>query len=292
MEPKATAVAPQTEVVHTQTGLTIKRNAKNRFIVVTCHYTADPGKRSTEWAAEARAGMSDAKWAKEYEIDYTAQFGEKIFQEISTYKDKIVCKPLEVTEGQRCWAGLDYGQRNPSSFHVYTFHDGIWYSVWELYEPCKSISQFATKIKNCPYYDRLKYIAADPDIWSGKTHDKYGNVASVQKLLAEEGIHKLIPGKGKNDEAAWIAMIKDHWRNPEGITFKIYESCWHQISEFERITYAGKQIDGFKEQNWKESMVDNDNHALDDCKYFMMTNPRGLAQPPSNYARMWERWKN
>src|SRR5579871_2007062 len=99
------------EVLHESTGLRIVRNDVNRFCVATLHYTADPAKRSKLWAAEARAGMAPARWAKEYEIDYTALYGQRVFPEIASNRERIVIPEPYKEYGplQPFWGGFDFG---------------------------------------------------------------------------------------------------------------------------------------------------------------------------------------
>ena len=110
--------------------------------------------------------MSPAKFSREYDIDYGALFGERVFPEITMNKANIVInEPYpEFPADQVYWGGFDYGLRNPSSFHVYTYYDGVLYCVWELYEPCKNIIDFSSKILSCPYYSSIRAIASDPHI--------------------------------------------------------------------------------------------------------------------------------
>src|SRR3990172_10053416 len=102
-------------LLHEQTGLRIVENDKNKFCVITLHYTADPAKRSPEGRAEAQAGMHPAKFAKEYEIDYTALYGAKVFPDIGTNKEHIVVdEPYpEFPDTQVYWGGFDYAAPNP-----------------------------------------------------------------------------------------------------------------------------------------------------------------------------------
>lgn len=277
------------ELLHEQEGLKIVRNAKNRFCVVTLLYTADPAKRSQEWLAEAKAGMHPAKFAQEFLIDYTALYGEKVFPEISAGRDKIIIQEpyLEFSPEQVFWGGFDYGARNPSSFHVYTIYDGVVYSVWELFEPCRNVAEFAQKILECPYYGKLKYIAADPSIWYNNTQAREGNVTSVYALLTENKVHKLL--KGVTDEASWLAMMRNHWADPEEPTFQIFSRCVNQIREFEAAIFVSTSERLLQTQNYREAISDHDNHSLDDCKYFMNSRPRlarqGVKIP--NQARLW-----
>lgn len=261
-------------ILHEQNGLRIAENPKNGFCVVTLYYFADPSKRSAEWEAEARAGMSEAKWRKEYLIDYKAMFGEKVFPEISTNRDRIVVRdPFpEIPRSEPCWGGLDYGSRNPSSFHVYTILDGVVYSIWELYEPCRSIPVFAEKLRACPYWDQIKYIAADRSIWYDTQQLREGALTSIYDLFVRERIHKLV--KGIDDEQAWIAHVRDLWQNAEDPRFRIFACCPNQIREFEEATYSTLSDRAALTQNYKETIVDHENHSLDDCKYFMNSRPR------------------
>ena len=291
MEEKPLA-APQTSeptVLHQQEGLRIVKNPKNRFAVVTLFYYADPAKRDAEWLAEAQAGMHPAKFAQEYLIDYSALFGEKVFPEISSGKDKIVVYPPfpEFGSEQVFWGGFDYGARNPSSFHVYTIVDGVTYSVWELFEPCKNIGEFAQKMLECPYYSRIKYIAADPSIWYNNTQARNGDLTSRYALFVEARVHKFI--KGLTDEALWLALMRQHWQDPEDPTFRIFSSCHNQIREFESAIYVSMSDRLLQTQNYREAISDHDNHSLDDCKYFMNSRPklsRSNFKIP-NQARMW-----
>jgi hypothetical protein len=127
--------------------------------------------------------MSEAKFQREYNIDYGAMFGERVFPEAITHQDKIIVQPKDYPvfpTGQVYYGGFDYGMRNPSSFHVYTIWDGVVYAIWELYEPCKNIKDFVWKLKACPYWDSIRFIAADPSIAGLRHYNKDGNGASIR----------------------------------------------------------------------------------------------------------------
>lgn len=62
------------------------------FHVLRLRYDADPDKdpateQGRRWLKQAESGMSDARWRKEYEIDYGALGGQLVFPEfdISTH---------------------------------------------------------------------------------------------------------------------------------------------------------------------------------------------------------------
>jgi hypothetical protein len=280
-------------LLHEQTGLRIVRNAKNRFCVATLHYTADPIKRDPNWITEARQGMTASQWAKEMEIDYTALYGERVFPEITSNRERIVVPgtmEFDKTRGVY-WGGFDYGSRNPSSFHVYTYLDGVYYAIWELYEPCKNLTDFCTKWKACPYWSVLKYIVADPMVVNTKnTRNRFGNVVTLNELLIEQGIRNLRAGLATPEaEAVWLSTIRDHWRNPEEPTFKILDTCPNMIREFETSVFSKQNALETLTETYRENMADVNNHALDDCKYALNGKP-GLVQRTYKQLDTWKRW--
>ena len=277
---------PVPEIIHQQHGLTIKRNPKNKFVVATLYYFADPDKRSPEWEAEARTGMSEAQFRKEFLIDYTALFGEKAFPEIIVNKENIVIPKFEIRKDQDCWGGFDYGSKNPAAFVVFTIVDGVTVALWELYEPCQNIQVYAQKMRDCPYWDNIRYIAADPSIWFNNQQLREGNITSIYHYFTESGIYNFI--KGNTDEAAWVAKVRQHWAAEP--TFKIVESCPNLIDEFQSIVYSAPLV----KQNTtipRDALADYNNHALDATKYFMNSDPSTLQQKEFKWPIMVNKWK-
>lgn len=275
-------------ILHEQQGLTIKKNAINNFCVVTLHYTADPAKRSAAWRKEAAAGMIPEKFAREYEIDYTAVMGARVFPEITSRKSEIVVgEPLpDFGPDHRYWGGFDYGARNPSSFHVYTIVDDVIYSVWELFKPCKNVAQYAQEMQQFPYWHKIRYIAADPKIWARDQQHASG-VCSIQDLFYQAGVYNLV--KGPQDDEAWVAQVRQHWSLEEP-TFRILACCPNQIREFESAIYINQSERQLMSQSYQERVADVDNHSLDDCKYFMLSRPRAQAQSTWQDPIMVRRW--
>jgi len=263
------------EIPYEQTGLKISNNSGNKFCVIRLHYTADPRKRSPEWKREAHEGLRPADWAKEYEIDYTALSGERVFPEIAEARNTIVVdEPYpEFDSNQQYWGGLDYGMRNPSSLHYYTIYDGVWYAIWELYEPCRDVQEFVRKAKEFPYYDKVRYIACDPTMYNTTQRNSLGLPCSPYELFVKAGFSKLL--KGRNDEQVWLMQMRNLWSDLEDPTFRIFNRCPKMISEFENAVYQtiGEKVS--QTHNMKEKMVDKANHAMDDCKYLFSTRPSG-----------------
>lgn len=259
------------EILFEQQGLRIKRNGINGFIVVTLHHTADHLKRDPNWRKVARQGMTPEKFAREYDIDYQAVLGARAFPELTTLRSHIISEPMDFGGGVKYWAGLDYGVRNPSSFHVYTIIDGVTYSVWELYKPCKNIPQFVEEMKKFPYWGSIRYIATDPNLWTATQQQSNGQPISIQDLFYQAGLRNMI--RGIQDEEAWLATMRKHWAS-EDVTFKISEACPHQINEFETAIYSDQSERQLLTQSYRETLADVNNHSLDDCKYFMNSRPK------------------
>jgi len=279
------------DVLHESTGLRIVKNSINRFAIVTLHYTADPVKRTKLWKQEAAAGMAPARWAKEYEMDYTALYGQRVFPEIAAARDRIVVPEPYQDFGaeQTFWGGFDFGSRNPSSFHVYTIIEGVLHAIWELYEPCKSIPDLAGKIRACPYFYQIKYIACDPTIIQQKSRpNKFGILVTLADLFYEEGIRCLIPGN--TDEPAWLEMMRKHWADPADPTFRIWARCPAMISEFENAVYQEQSDREVLFQTYREQVEDAHNHAMDDAKYLMNSKPGIRIAHVKPAKPSWQRW--
>jgi hypothetical protein len=277
-------------------GLLIRKNSKNKFAIASLYFFADPSKRSEEWQAEAFAGMTPAGVRKEYYIDYTAMAGQKIFPEFFEHEAKIIVPPVDLDPSEYAFfAGFDYGPRNPSSFHIYARHknpkpEEPWLVVHEQYEPCPNIPEFAEKMKAHKYFPYIKYIAADPDLWSARQHVKAGNPISINQLFINEGVVLFTPGV--RDEEAWIAEMHRHWM-AEVPTFQIFSSCFHLIDEIKNAVYEDpKSLD--KNLAYSDRMADRYNHALDDCKYFINSIPMAnlSERKVTKYPIMVNKWKN
>ena len=263
-----------TKILYEAKGVQVRRNGGNQFCVMRLHYTADPNKCSSDWYKAAKAGMRNADFQREYEINYTSVYGEPIFPEFSEHTEKIVqTEPYpDFGPNQTYWGGLDYGARNPSSVHFYTIHDQVTYCVWELYHPCKDPKDFVAEIKQFPYYRNVQYIAADPSVFSKTTRDNLGMPASMAEIFFKHGLRRIMPGN--TNEAAWIAKMHELWANPDDPLFKIFNCCPNIIREFKRAVFASMSSKLLVTKNSREIMADKDNHALDDCKYFMNSRPK------------------
>ncbi len=291
MDPSSTAP----KLLHQQEGLRVERNRGNSFVVITLHHTADPSKRSVEWRKDAEAGLTPEYVAKELDIDYTALYGATVFPQIKTHRSKIVIPQPHpvISPEQLCWAGFDWGGRNPTAFHVYTLiknpnGDRAIAAIWEHYGQTTDMSQLVETLKRCPYWDQIRAVFADLHIWD-KNQNTLTETTTRYAMLTQLGLRRLMAGNDNEDQ--WVAQIHAHWRDLDhrDPTFLIFDNCYYLIDEFKKAIYAGPIRDPLR--NYKEKLVDKHNHALDACKYFMNTAPISLRNEKERKKPRTTLWK-
>ena len=81
----------------------------NGIRVVRLHYTADPDKRSEEWARSAREGMSARQWRQEYEIDWHVAGGQPVYAEEFRREWHVAGEELLADSKLALWRGWDIG---------------------------------------------------------------------------------------------------------------------------------------------------------------------------------------
>jgi len=70
------------------TGVTEREH--NGIRIVRIHYTADAKKRSDEWKEQAKLGLSQRDWNREYEIDWTSSYGLGVFSGDFSYEQHVI----------------------------------------------------------------------------------------------------------------------------------------------------------------------------------------------------------
>ena len=255
----------------------LTRNAQGHR-VIRLHYSADPEKNAA-WvekdSAKIPGGTSSLMGRREMEIDFSAGSGELVFPEFYDMEEDIVCDPFRLDDTYNFYGGFDWGVRNPTSFHVYAeAQDGTCYSVFEYYDIGQTVQVVAQAIRECPYYDRLQWIAADPSIWTENQlrKDGFTSVAAMMNDEDEVGKHivdKLMPAHDRSDVAG-VTKFKSMW-GQRPLKFRIFRNCVNQISEFKNLKYPERR----ERTNETEKLLDKNNHSWDDAKYFVLSHPIG-----------------
>lgn len=91
------------------TGLKQWRNPINRFLVLRLEHTADPAKRSKEWEAKTRAGLSNSDWMREYKLRWESLEGKGVYQDEWSYEFHVAKQPLGWVPSSVVCRGWDFG---------------------------------------------------------------------------------------------------------------------------------------------------------------------------------------
>jgi hypothetical protein len=278
-------------------GMIAWKNAKNGFMVVACHYTADPEKRNDAWYTDACKNLREDQIERELEINFDSKAGAKAFPFLehneATYRRD---PPRPIPENWKIVAGLDYGARNATSMHWYAIdeHRRFW-AFDEFYTPMNQLKgglvAFADYVKNHPMYPRLKFISADPSMFNRNQNvlttkegdrEATGTLMSVADLLIKQGIHKL--QRGNNDRLAGISRSHQmfNWHGDEKSSnpfFFIGRKCNKLWWEYINLVY---KLDDNENKNADEDVVKRNDHAFDDSKYALLSQELPADAPRIN----------
>lgn len=248
------------------------------------HYTADPAKdpdrQGAAWVKEAvkgyPGGFEGVGWQTEMEINYEMGGGQKVFPFLSQPLSPIFIPPIDPDDAMarmNVFAGYDYGTNNPSAFVVWGMDiKGRLTLLWELYEPCLDYVQHCNRIKRCPYFDKLDYIAADNKIFS-KTQQTASGVKSVGELFHEQGIPIQRARQGVDLPVA-LRFLGDYWADPENPKAFITTNCTNSIIEARGLRFQEHTTGAVSaRKNNTEKLVDKNNHTWDASAYAIDMSP-------------------
>jgi hypothetical protein len=263
-------------------GLISAKNAQGHKVLYL-HYTANPEKAKQEWidqeAAKYIGGKNSLLWRREMEIDFKAGSGELVFPEFPELEAEIVCDSFVIPDTWRLYGGLDWGVRNPVSFHVYAQSPtNDFYSIWEYYRRGDETNVFEVSriIKDNPYYKRMEWIAYDPSMNKEDQQRKDG-LTSIIRMFQEEVPEKdqvqiLTTAHDRNDMLA-VSIFRNLLNAKK---FKFFRECSSQIDEFRNLKYPERK----EYVNEQEKLLDKNNHSWDDAKYFILSHPEAKVEGP------------
>ena len=146
----------------------------------------------------------------------------------------------------------DYGTVNPSSFGLWGRKDGVWYRVSEYYFDSRAEGRQRTDSEHfeelCNLADGRKITAVIVD----------PSAASFIECIRRDGRFRVIPAK--NDVIDGIRRVSDCLK--EGV-LKFSPSCRDSIREFGLYRW--------EENSAKDSVRKENDHAMDDIRYFVST---------------------
>lgn len=90
------------------TGVTIRKNAKNKFVVFELHYSADPNKRDPKYIEQIKASMPIRQFKQEYELVWDSFEGLPVFADWDKQAHGVNRK-IDPQIGLPLLIGMDFG---------------------------------------------------------------------------------------------------------------------------------------------------------------------------------------
>lgn len=275
-------------------GMIAWRNARNGFVVVACHYTADPEKRNDEWYTDACRNLREDQIERELEINFDSKAGAKAFPFLEYHESLYRRDPPDpIPDNWTIIVGLDYGARNATSVHWYAVDEyRRFWAFDEFYVPMNKyrggLAAFAKYLKEHRYYPRARFIVADPSIFNKGQNvittketggEAWGTLMSVADLLIKQGVGKL--QRGNNDRIAGISRAHQmlNWRGDASSTNPLFffgRKCNKLWWEYCNLVY---KLDDNENKNADEDVVKRNDHAFDESKYAMLSQHAPAGAP-------------
>lgn len=279
--------------------------------VCSLHWTLHPHK-DQEWYEKQKARRTAREVAQELDIDYEASGSERIFplRTNKVLKDNVVIDPFDVPNTWAFRAGLDYGTRNKSAFHVFAKdYDNTEYMIWEWrrnMDDLKQIDGFhgsmvqaiARMLFACPYGDLIDHIRADPNLWVKNQNSPDGMTSIVLQIYDEIKVLNETSAKRKNfsfvegaqNDIACIEVVYSLWADPLNPQYKIFKSCPGAITEYEELLWEDWSEAQQEKRSIREKIMDKNNHSWDASKYYLMSRhsrPVAKQKPPGRGTMGW-----
>ncbi len=279
----------------------------NQIKVATLHWNKHPLKDQA-WYEREKARRTAREVAQELDLDYEASGTERVFtlKTNKTLRDNVVIDPFHPPKGWAFRGGLDYGTRNKTAFHVFAKdYDDNEYCVWEWRRNMEDLRELnfhgsmtraiaEMLLKECPYYDLIDHIRADPSLWvksqnspDGMT-DIISQIRDELKRVREETKNPEKPERkligfleGATSDIACIQLINTFWAEVSNPRFKVFKSCPGLVQELEDLMWEDWSEAQQNKRNIKEKIMDKNNHSFDSTKYCIMSRHKAPQKEPS-----------
>lgn len=192
-----------------------------------------------------------------------------VYPEFTEFKH--VVEPFDVPVEWQRTLSIDPGFNNPTSCHWYAVDgDNNIYVVAEHYESGKTVSYHAEKIKEISdainwHRDFDGSISALID--TASTQRTLASIKSVADLFLDEGI-RVNPKVNKNLFDG-ISKVKEYFAGRKGKpSIYIFSSCKNLIREIKGYMWGENEIP-----------IKRDDHALDELRYFVMSESGKFKSP-------------
>ena len=201
------------------------------------------------------------KMIARYESLYSGAFYERFVKgrwvavtgAVYPFMDKDECFPdVPDVEFEEYAVSCDYGTVNPASFGLWGRHRDVWYRIEEYYFNSrkegyqKTDEEHYLSLKNLVGNRKLRCVTVDP------------SAASFIQVIKRHGEFSVIPAK--NNVIDGILRVSTALKNGE---IKICSSCRDSIREFSLYRWD--------EKNGMDNPIKENDHAMDDIRYFVTT---------------------
>lgn len=251
-------------------GIEVNRN-QNGFCVLRIHYTADPTKDpdrdGKEWHAQARKGMPESSWQKEYEIDWFALSGELIYPEFD--RNIHVIDPFVIPDDWNRYMAIDPGLRNPTAalWAAVDKEDNLFlydeYYVREktIQEHCKAI-----KLKE----NRIDVIRLMDPASAGR------NMINKQSARDEYAKFGIFARPADNDVEVGVDRVKRYLMKDEATCeprLFFFRTLHNTINEITNYRWEELTESQAEKKDAPEKPVKRNDHLMDCLRYIIMDNP-------------------
>lgn len=201
------------------------------------------------------------KMIARYESLYSGAFYERFVKgrwvavtgAVYPFMDKDECFPdVPNVEFEEYAVSCDYGTVNPASFGLWGRYENVWYRIEEYYFNSrkegyqKTDEEHYLSLKNLVGNRKLRCVTVDP------------SAASFIQVIKRHGEFSVIPAK--NNVIDGIRRVSTALKNSE---IKICSSCRDSIREFSLYRWD--------EKNGMDNPIKENDHAMDDIRYFVTT---------------------
>ena len=161
------------------------------------------------------------------------------------------CRPVPVDPMERWRVSVDYGTSNPASFGLWGLKEAVWYRVGEYYYSSRREGRQKT---DAEYVEDLRQLAGDRQIEQVIVDP---SAASFITALRQAGYPVT---KASNDVLDGIRVTADLLKNQRLV---ICNTCSDCLREMELYCWES--------QGNRESPRKENDHAMDDLRYFAMS---------------------
>jgi len=161
------------------------RQCSSGFLAVRVHYAVDPEHWPEERIAGIKAAMPGWRWRREYEIDFAARGGKKVYD---CFEPAVHVRILDLDlAGLPKYKVIDHGRRNPAAclWWAEDKETKTLYFYREYYRADATIAEHCQAIRQMEEPNETRMALIDPS-----THRRMDNsYSTIADEYARHGIH-------------------------------------------------------------------------------------------------------